>query len=288
LNLPWINSLATNGNTIFAANYGVVYVSYNNGESWTEVEVVGQQEVNSLAVNGNIVFAGTTYDGVYVSYTNGANWLPTSLINKCIWSMATNGNKLFAGAYDGSVYTTTNNGTTWLQTYLNNYSVRALTTSNNNIFAGTFSNGVYVSNNNGLNWTQRNEGLGVDLYINTLYILNNFIYAGNLNVFRRPISELIGIKQISELVPSSYSLSQNYPNPFNPSTKIRFDVPKQDFLILKIFDVLGREITTLVNEKLKPGTYEVEWNGSNYPSGVYFYKIYAKNYTETRKMVLIK
>ena len=94
--------------------------------------------------------------------------------------------------------------------------------------------------------------------------------------------------------PMEYSLFQNYPNPFNPSTKIKFDVPPDsrlrgnDIVTLKIYDVLGRVIATLVNEQLKPGTYETEWDASNYSSGVYFYRLIIQNYSETRKMVLIK
>jgi hypothetical protein len=83
-------------------------------------------------------------------------------------------------------------------------------------------------------------------------------------------------------------LSQNYPNPFNPQTKIKFAVPKASFIKLIIYDLLGREVTTLVNEELRPGTYEADWDGSNYSSGVHFYKIIAGDYTETKKMVLMK
>jgi hypothetical protein len=106
--------------------------------------------------------------------------------------------------------------------------------------------------------------------------------------------EPIGIKRRFSSVPKKFSLSQNYPNPFNPSTRIKFDVALDsrlrgnDNIVLKIYDVLGRETAILVNEGLKPGTYEVEWDGSNYPSGVYFYKLITKSYSETRKMVLIK
>ena len=95
-------------------------------------------------------------------------------------------------------------------------------------------------------------------------------------------------------IPMKYSLSQNYPNPFNPSTKFKFDIPLDsrlrgnDNVTLKIFDLLGREVATLVNEQLKPGSYEVEWDGSNYPSGVYFYKLITDSFSETRKMVLVK
>jgi flagellar hook assembly protein FlgD len=94
--------------------------------------------------------------------------------------------------------------------------------------------------------------------------------------------------------PDKYSLSQNYPNPFNPVTKIKFDIPLDsrlrgnDNVTLKIYDILGREIATLVNEGLQPGTYDVEWDGTNYCSGVYFYVLITAEYSETKKMVLIK
>ena len=98
----------------------------------------------------------------------------------------------------------------------------------------------------------------------------------------------IGIKQISEVVPSSYSLSQNYPNPFNPETKIRFELPVGGFSSLKVYDILGREVAILVNEKLGAGTYTVDWNAGNFPSGAYFYRLRTEGYTETKRIVLLK
>jgi hypothetical protein len=105
---------------------------------------------------------------------------------------------------------------------------------------------------------------------------------------------MIGIKKISENIPVSFLLYQNYPNPFNPTTTIKFDITLDsrlrgnDKVLLKVYDILGKEVTTLVNEQLKPGSYEVEFNGTNYPSGVYFYELRAGNYYETKKMVLVK
>jgi len=114
--------------------------------------------------------------------------------------------------------------------------------------------------------------------------------------------QIVGVDKSESGISSCHQLSQNYPNPFNPVTKIKFDVPLDsrlrgnDNVTLKIYDVLGKEIATLVNEGLSPGTYEVEWDGSNYPSGVYFYKLVVSgaeplitaDYSETRKMVLVK
>ena len=104
---------------------------------------------------------------------------------------------------------------------------------------------------------------------------------------------LIGVQNISNEVPSSYSLLQNYPNPFNPKTKIKFSIPKAGLngytdVTIKVYDILGREVTELVNEKLRPGTYETEFDGTNFSSGIYFYMLRVGNYFETKKMVLLK
>ena len=105
---------------------------------------------------------------------------------------------------------------------------------------------------------------------------------------RKKIILLGNLSKISNIVPDKYSLSQNYPNPFNPSTTIRFQIKDLNMTTLKVFDILGKEIATLVNEKLKPGEYEVIFNGSTIPSGVYFYKLQSGNFTDTKKLVLLK
>jgi hypothetical protein len=99
---------------------------------------------------------------------------------------------------------------------------------------------------------------------------------------------VIGIRPISTETPNQFSLSQNYPNPFNPRTVIRYSLIVTGEVGLRIFDVLGNEASVLVNERQLPGTYEESWDASNYPSGVYYYKLTAGDYTETKKMVLIK
>jgi hypothetical protein len=99
---------------------------------------------------------------------------------------------------------------------------------------------------------------------------------------------ILAIEPISSEVPGKYSLSQNYPNPFNPSTKIRFAVPSSGNVNLEIFDNLGREKTKLLNEELRAGIYEIEFNAVNFPSGIYFYRITTGGFTDTKKMVLIK
>jgi hypothetical protein len=107
----------------------------------------------------------------------------------------------------------------------------------------------------------------------------------------------IGIHPIGNEVPNKYQLHQNYPNPFNPVTKVKFDIPKSSLVKLVVYDLLGREVATLVNEELKAGTYEADWDASGFATGVYFYQLVVgentnnggtNDFVETKKMVLIK
>jgi hypothetical protein len=92
----------------------------------------------------------------------------------------------------------------------------------------------------------------------------------------------------SDIIPDEFTLSQNYPNPFNPSTNIRFSIPQQSQVVLKIYDVLGKELMTLVNDVKTAGNYEVEFNASSFGSGTYFYKIQAGQFSDVKKMILTK
>ena len=88
--------------------------------------------------------------------------------------------------------------------------------------------------------------------------------------------------------PTVYELYQNYPNPFNPTTKIKFDIPKSGFVSLKVYDITGREVSTLVNSELAAGRYEFEYNGGQFASGIYFFRINAGDFVKVQKMMLVK
>jgi hypothetical protein len=117
-----------------------------------------------------------------------------------------------------------------------------------------------------------------------------FSYAGQgpSNVYFNQESLVTGVNPVSGITPEVFSLKQNYPNPFNPVTSIKFEIPKSDFVSLKVYDVLGNEIAVLVNVNLAPNTYEISWDANRFASGIYFYKLEAGNFTETKKMMLIK
>jgi hypothetical protein len=98
----------------------------------------------------------------------------------------------------------------------------------------------------------------------------------------------IGIQPISSEVPNEFELEQNYPNPFNPTTHFGFRIPDFGFVKITVYDVVGKLISTIVNEELKPGIYRLSWDGTGYSSGMYFYRLETENFVQTRKMVLIK
>ncbi|MCR4439494.1 MAG: T9SS type A sorting domain-containing protein, partial [candidate division KSB1 bacterium] len=108
-------------------------------------------------------------------------------------------------------------------------------------------------------------------------------------VWRRPLSEMItSVKGPETGLPIHFSLGQNFPNPFNPATTISFSLPSKSFVILKVFDALGREVSTLISEELSAGMYARQWNAAGLPSGVYFYRLQAGSFVETKKLVLLR
>lgn len=277
------------GTTIYAGanNYGIRR-STDNGANWHGI-TFPYGSVRSIDINGNNIYTGLLNWGVSVSTNLGANWQTATLSGRYIFTVKYNNDLLFAGARDSGVYISGDNGASWIRSSLNNRTIFTIAASGNNVLAGTSNGGVYFSPDNGTNWSQVNEGL-TDLRINAMIIHDNIIYAGTqtAGLWKRPLSDLVGINPVSSEIPTDYSLSQNYPNPFNPATNFEFRIADFGLVTLTIYDVTGRIVETLLNSALKPGTYRAEWNASNYPSGVYFYTLSTGDFTMTNKMVLLK
>jgi hypothetical protein len=141
--------------------------------------------------------------------------------------------------------------------------------------------------------------LVTDKFNSIAFALNagNDITAINITDVKIDTGTIVKVEKINNVIPNVYSLSQNYPNPFNPSTNFEFrisDFPAGSgaggFVTLKVYDILGREIITLINEEKNPGSYTVKFDASKYnlASGIYFYQLKAGNFLSTKKMVLIK
>jgi hypothetical protein len=235
-----------------------IYLSNDNGYSWTDLGIaplsVHWSHVLSLCLNGNILLGGGTLEwgyevGLFLSTDTCNTWTKVStIIPQSGLSIETGGT-----------------------------------------LVGTDSLGVFLFTDNGDSLGSRNDGL-TNLNIHTLTIdNNNYVYAGTENgVWRRPLSEVTSVKENQMPIPSDFDLSQNFPNPFNPSTKIKYSIPQTSQVQIKVFDVLGNEIETLVNEEKPVGTYELTWNAANLPSGVYFYQFRAGDFVQTKKMLLLK
>jgi photosystem II stability/assembly factor-like uncharacterized protein len=142
----------------------------------------------------------------------------------------------------------------------------------------------YRTTNGGANWHLAGWGLNVNRF---RFINDTTAYAVGKSVYKLNYST-VGIQQLSGEIPSRHILHQNYPNPFNPATKIKFEVPNNSFVTVKVFDALGSEIETLANENINAGSYEVNWDASAYPSGVYFYTIIAGGFSQSKKMLVVK
>ena len=294
LTLDQINTFTKIGNIIFVGGYSGVFSSTNNGLSWNSANNgLTNMYVYCLIAAGNNIFAGTLNGGIFLTTNNGLSWNPLNngLTNLNISALAFNGNYVFAGTFGNGVFQSGANGSTWtpVNIGLNNLYIGSLTSSGNSIVVGTDTGGVYYSSNNGQSWMQKNEGLISPLYFKSLLISNNYIFAGiDNNIWKRPFYEITGIQPPKNTIPDKFSLSQNFPNPFNPSTMISYDIPIDGFVKITVYDFLGREVKTLVNEKQNPGSYQVQFDGSNLASGVYFYKLQAGDFIQTKRMTMLK
>ena len=301
-------SLTTSGNNIFAGIAGItpaggVFLSPTDIIDWTNVsQGLTNKNVQRVILKDNNLFAGTSA-GVFRSTDFGSTWTRLYYLNNpTIWDVLSFGvsdSNLFVGTNGGSgLFLTTDEGTSWVQinTGLLSRTVRAFAFSGTSIFVATDA-GVFLSNNNGANWTDVSDGLpgGQNKYIGSIAIKDNELFAGNFtgltggSVWKRPLSEMItDVKLNDNKLPENFVLNQNYPNPFNPGTTISFSLPAESFVTLKVFDVLGREVSILVSKELPAGTYSENWDASRLSSGVYFYQLKAGNFIQTKKLELLR
>ena len=142
----------------------------------------------------------------------------------------------------------------------------------------------------GTNIAQRGDRVtklnSIDFNLSSEFVTGN--REGKIICFSGGPLGTVSIKPINNVIPDKFTLAQNYPNPFNPTTKIKFDLPNIAKVKLTVYDILGREVSILINSELGPGQYEVTFNGNNFSSGVYFYRIEAGDYVDVKKMLLVK
>jgi hypothetical protein len=309
---PLVTSLAVSDTSLFAGTEDSgVYRTTNNGTNWTPV-ISGlaydslqnhYPSVVALAVSSTSLLAGLREGyGVYLSTNNGTSWTAAGLTNTFVNALAVSPNgagdtNLFVGTWGDGVFRSTDNGTSWtaVRSGMADSNVFSFAVSGMNLFAGT-SNGVYYSSNGGTTWASVNTGLMY--HVGGLAVHGTNLFAGTgeygsmppgegTGIWKRPLSEMITDVENVQEFPPQYVLQQNYPNPFNPTTSIKFDVPSSKVVTLKVFDILGREVATLLNEEKSAGTHTVTWDASSVSSGVYFYRIKAGDFVQTKRMMVV-
>lgn len=292
--------LVTSQNIIFTATAGGgVYISTNNGLTWEQKNSgLMSSDIKSIAINSNCeIFAGTDYYGIYKSTNNGNTWQQIGLPDCSVNDIEINSvGEIYVSTYKHyqtfEIYRSTDNGITWAQfvSGIPNVPVSSLTKNDNDdIFAGTESNGVYILKKDSSVWSPANSGL-TNLTISDLLVdLDGFVYAGTngSGVFSSNNSTT-GLQEVTIIIPTSEALLSNFPNPFNLTTIISFRLSRSSNITLKIFDMLGNEISTLINEYRNVGTHKFEYNASGLPSGVYFYQLKVGAFIQTKKMILLK
>jgi photosystem II stability/assembly factor-like uncharacterized protein len=311
--INWITCLVGLSNDYFS----IYFVDYNTGYAggkYNDVVKTTNGGIDWVSKPGAV---GTIFNDVYFFNANtgfalgsrinkttngGDNWYLCDSINDNFYSIFFMNNTTgYTVNWDGNVFKTTNSGDSWLI-------ISSIAQGLNSIFFTNLNTGytcpggynVHKTTNGGLNWFEQNtDPLN---YYNYVFFLNEntgFIIGEDGIIMKTTNGGNVFVHNNTNEIPDKYSLYQNYPNPFNPTTKIKFDIPTENkfplskgglkgVVSLKIYDITGREIQTLVNEKLIPGTYEITFDGSNYASGVYFYQLKSGDFVNTKKLILLK
>ena len=307
---PFIDAIVfTNATTGFAygdppatSNRWSLWKSTNGGVNWDSaglnLPTTGAEAGwnNAMCIIGNNIWFGTNNTKVYHSTNFGAagSWsagVTTGTINTyCVWfTSATNGmcgNTVMLKSTDG--------GATWISagTPGGSGGFTSVSGSGNYFWVNRGTN-IYGTTDFGVTWTGASfTGTNaLDAMMNIPAGSNQCLVgwsAGATGALVKLTGLPVGIANNNNQIPNSYNLLQNYPNPFNPTTKISFALPKAGNVELKVYDLLGREVATLINETRTAGNYTVDFNASSIASGVYFYTIKSGDFTATKKMVLIK
>jgi hypothetical protein len=295
-----ISALGVAGSIIVTgpAARGIFYSS-DDGSNWTladgsVVDVRGTQFL-SFASWSSYIFGGSLNYGIFRSADYARSWVRKNngLGNLTVRSLAVSGSRLFAGT-SGGLFVSTDNGESWVSsgTSLAGSSVVSLATSGNMIFASTSELGVGVSTNQGLTWQFVNEGLPGTVTA-TVFCDGEYAYLASTlgGVYRRSLTELLSTLDVHSPSPVSaleFALLQNYPNPFNPKTVVSCQWPVASRVKLVLYDMLGREVATLLDGQKEPGTYEVTFDGTGLASGVYLCRLQAGDFVTVRKLVLMK
>ena len=285
---------------------------YSGGDTVEEIYngIIGESFVkNFLTDNNDSVFALSgggiiLYDILYKWEDMNHQWIQVSQFSSAleIGGLAKNRKDYFFAPNNNGLIKSTDKGLSWLPADLYpNQVLSVIAESETSLFAGTYyfgQSGLYYSPDNGETWDSKNEGIENIPVLSFAFDEEGYLFAGTyLQGVYKSRDILTGITDKNDIGEMSFYLNQNYPNPFNPSTKISWQLPVGSWQTLKIYDMLGNEVATLVDEYRPAGTYEVEFSSHSnegrsaageLPSGIYFYSLTIESYSATKKMILLR
>jgi photosystem II stability/assembly factor-like uncharacterized protein len=283
---------------LFTGAANGIYKSTNNGEDWQITNVSGQGIFPGFFANhdGTLFLARENINLPYgyFSTDGGSTWEDLTSISVPTITFFSEPPLLWTGTIHG-VWLSTDNGASWVERNnglnLDPYSSSIIRVNGNLVTSLKFGgSGIFYSNDNGMNWIDFSEGLTFLTSIEELIVYGDKILAATSDgLWQRDTSDVVtGLTDDGSEIPSAFRISQNYPNPFNARTTINFNLNQLSNLSVEIYDLRGRRLETLFDGTLPAGEHNLAWNAEDYSSGVYFYKIQSDDFSEARKMVLLK
>jgi len=269
----------------------IILKTTNGGTTWIAQNLAYGQLFSLSMISSSVGFA--VGNGLILKTPDGgANWNVQFQSNTNLYSVRFADANTGWAVGDNNIFKTTDGGTNWTQAMNNTSNLRSVYCINKSTAWVVGGNGdIYRTTDGGSTWTGQPTSKANSLNAVWFVDANNGWAVGDFGLIFHTSSGGAAtsvFKNQSDEIPRGYSLSQNYPNPFNPSTVISFSLPCRSFVSLKIFDVLGREVSTIVSEEMPAGSYSRQWNAENMTSGVYFYRLQAGAFTETKKFVLLR
>ncbi len=272
-----------------------LFKTSNGGESWTNIYSPQTEIFASMSfVDENTGYALTSMGEIFKTIDSGDSWehMCDSLADYKRLFMFGEGKGWVIGST--GISRTTDGGATWVEQKSGNFIDAHFFDNKHGWILGS-PKSIFFTNNGGETWSDFNmpEVSGNYLFLDFIDPQQGWIYCSNGRFLKTTNGGLTFIEE-DEVVEhelnqvNSYMLSQNYPNPFNPETTIRYSIPEKSRVVIKVFDVLGKEIKTVVDNELAEGAHQVKFNAGGLPSGVYFYRITAGKYSETKKMLITK
>jgi photosystem II stability/assembly factor-like uncharacterized protein len=271
------------GTILRTTDGGTGWVPQTSGTT-NDLRGVSFTDANTGTVVGHSGTILRTIDG-------GTAWVPqtSGTTNNLTGVSFTDANTGTVVGVDGIILRTTDGGITWEpQTSGTPQWLLGVSFPDINTGEAVGTGGANIrTTDGGKTWVQQTIGAAVLYDVSFTDANTGTVVGENGTILRMSTATGIQNNNPSEL-PQEFSLLQNYPNPFNPLTTISYSVPEIEFVTLKVYDVLGNKIATLINEEKPVGSYEIEFNVTNHPSGIYFYRLQAGTFVETKKMILLK